>query len=68
MRACLQVSLMGHSMGGHGALTIGLKNPTAYKSVSAFSAICNPSQVPWGQKGDGWFVGDTLERCSARAL
>ncbi|GAB4819149.1 hypothetical protein N2152v2_006195 [Parachlorella kessleri] len=47
-----RVSLMGHSMGGHGVLTIGLKNPTAYKSVSAFSAICNPSQVPWGQKGE----------------
>lgn len=42
---------MGHSMGGHGALTISLKNPAAYKSVSAFSPICNPINVPWGQKG-----------------
>lgn len=46
-----RVSLMGHSMGGHGALTISLKNPTAFKSVSAFSPICNPTNVPWGQKG-----------------
>lgn len=41
---------MGHSMGGHGALTIALKNPAAYKSVSAFAPICNPTQVPWGHK------------------
>lgn len=37
-------------MGGHGALTIALKNPAAYKSVSAFAPICNPTQVPWGHK------------------
>ena len=37
-------------MGGHGALTIALKNPTLFKSVSAFAPICNPKQCPWGQK------------------
>lgn len=50
------------SMGGHGALVMALKNPGAFKSVSAFAPICNPTQVPWGQKafagylGDGWQV------------
>ena len=43
-------SVFGHSMGGHGALTLALKNPTVFKSVSAFSPICNPTKVPWGQK------------------
>ncbi len=42
--------IMGHSMGGHGALTIGLKHPETYASVSAFSPIVAPMQVPWGQK------------------
>ena len=41
-------SIMGHSMGGHGALTIALKNPGKYKSVSAFSPICSPLNCPWG--------------------
>lgn len=50
-------------MGGHGALVLALKNPAAFKSVSAFAPICNPTQVPWGHKafagylGDGWQVG-----------
>lgn len=43
-------SIFGHSMGGHGALTIALKNPGAYLSVSAFAPICAPMQCPWGQK------------------
>jgi S-formylglutathione hydrolase len=42
--------LFGHSMGGHGALTIALKNPGRYRSVSAFAPIAMPSEVPWGQK------------------
>ncbi len=42
--------IFGHSMGGHGALTIALKNPGRYKSVSAFAPISAPKQVPWGQK------------------
>ena len=45
------VSIMGHSMGGHGALTIFLKNPNKFKSVSAFSPVVHPMQVPWGTKG-----------------
>ncbi|KAG1371174.1 S-formylglutathione hydrolase [Cocos nucifera] len=45
-----RVSISGHSMGGHGALTIYLKNPDKYKSVSAFSPITNPMNCPWGQK------------------
>ncbi len=50
--------IMGHSMGGHGALTIGLRHPRTFKSVSAFSPICNPSAVPWGQKALGGYLGD----------
>ena len=45
-------------MGGHGALTIYLKNPDAYKSVSAFSPIVAPMQVDWGQKAFGRYLGD----------
>ena len=50
--------ISGHSMGGHGALTIALKNPDLYKSVSAFSPIVAPSQVPWGHKALGRYLGD----------
>ena len=49
--------ITGHSMGGHGALTIGLKNPGVYHSVSAFAPICNPSNCPWGQKALGNYLG-----------
>ncbi|MBN9787480.1 S-formylglutathione hydrolase [Pseudonocardia sp. TMWB2A] len=49
--------IMGHSMGGHGALTIGLRNPDIYRAVSAFSPIVAPSQVPWGQKALGGYLG-----------
>jgi S-formylglutathione hydrolase len=52
------VSISGHSMGGHGALTIALKNPGRYRSVSAFSPIVSPSTVPWGQKAFGNYFGD----------
>ncbi|WCT74898.1 S-formylglutathione hydrolase [Sphingomonas naphthae] len=51
-------SIMGHSMGGHGALTIGLTCPDRYKAVSAFAPIVAPSQVPWGQKALGGYLGD----------
>ncbi|WP_404714292.1 S-formylglutathione hydrolase [Sphingomonas sp. MMS24-J13] len=52
-------SIMGHSMGGHGALTIGLTFPDRYKAVSAFAPIVAPSQVPWGQKAlPGYLGGD----------
>ncbi len=51
-------SIFGHSMGGHGALTIGLKNPERYKSVSAFAPIVAPAEVPWGQKALPRYLGE----------
>ena len=45
-------------MGGHGALTIGLKHPDLFKSISAFSPISNPISVPWGQKAFSGYLGD----------
>ena len=51
-------AISGHSMGGHGALVIALKNPGRYRSVSAFSPIVAPSQVPWGEKALGAYLGD----------
>lgn len=50
--------IMGHSMGGHGALTLYFKYPKQYKSVSAFSPIVAPAQVPWGQKAFAGYLGD----------
>jgi S-formylglutathione hydrolase len=50
-------SIMGHSMGGHGALTIALTFPERYHGVSAFAPIVAPSQVPWGQKALGGYLG-----------
>ena len=50
--------IMGHSMGGHGALTIALRNPQRYRSVSAFAPICAPSQVPWGTKAFSGYLGN----------
>jgi S-formylglutathione hydrolase len=49
--------IFGHSMGGHGALTLALRNPSLYKSVSAFSPIAAPSQSPWGQKAFSNYLG-----------
>ena len=49
--------ITGHSMGGHGALSIAMKNPDRFKSVSAFSPIVAPSQVPWGQKAFNAYLG-----------
>ena len=49
--------ITGHSMGGHGALTVGLKNPHIYKSISAFAPICSPINCPWGQKALGNYLG-----------
>ncbi|MEM7664861.1 MAG: S-formylglutathione hydrolase [Pseudomonadota bacterium] len=54
-------SITGHSMGGHGALTIGLRNPDRFRSISAFSPIVAPSQVPWGEKAFGRYLGDDRE-------
>ena len=50
-------SIMGHSMGGHGALTIGLTYPDRYRAVSAFAPIVAPGEVPWGQKALGRLSG-----------
>ena len=50
--------ISGHSMGGHGALTLHLKHPERYRSVSAFSPAASPSQVPWGQKAFKAYLGD----------
>lgn len=50
--------IAGHSMGGHGALTLALRHPGRYRSVSAFSPIVAPSQVPWGQKAFSAYLGD----------
>jgi S-formylglutathione hydrolase len=51
-------SISGHSMGGHGALVIALKNPGRYRSVSAFSPIVAPTRVPWGQKAFTAYLGE----------
>ena len=51
-------AISGHSMGGHGALVIALRNPGRYRSVSAFSPIVAPSQVPWGEKALGAYLGN----------
>jgi S-formylglutathione hydrolase len=73
-----RLGLFGHSMGGHGALTLALRHPGAYRSVSAFAPIAAPMQCPWGVKaftnylGDdraGWAAHDATEliRAGARA-
>jgi S-formylglutathione hydrolase len=51
-------SIMGHSMGGHGALTIGLTYPERYRAASAFAPIVAPGQVPWGEKALGGYLGE----------
>lgn len=50
--------IFGHSMGGHGALTLALKNPDQYRSCSAFAPIVAPSQVPWGKKAFPAYIGE----------
>lgn len=55
-------AITGHSMGGHGALTIGLKNPGSFKAISAFAPICNPSQVPWGTKAFLNYLGEDRQQ------
>ena len=50
--------ITGHSMGGHGALTIGLRNPGRYRSISAFAPICSPIHCPWGQKAFQHYLGE----------
>lgn len=55
-------SISGHSMGGHGALTIALKNPSDYQSVSAFSPIVNPMNCPWGKKAFTAYLGKDTKK------
>ncbi|PGH18954.1 S-formylglutathione hydrolase [Polytolypa hystricis UAMH7299] len=57
-----RVSITGHSMGGHGALTLFLRNPGKYKSVSAFAPIANPINCPWGQKAFSGYLGDDKKK------
>ena len=54
--------LTGHSMGGHGALVIGLRNPSMFRSLSAFAPICTTLHSPWGQKALGYYLGDDKSR------
>ena len=51
------IGIFGHSMGGHGALTLALRHPSLFKSVSAFAPICAPSQCPWGRKAFAGYLG-----------
>jgi S-formylglutathione hydrolase len=70
-----RLAIFGHSMGGHGALVLALRNPTVYRSVSAFAPICSPTRCPWGQKALPRYLGedkslwasyDAVELVSAR--
>lgn len=56
-----QRAISGHSMGGHGALSLALKNPDRYRSVSAFSPICHPMNSPWGIKAFSHYLADDVE-------
>jgi S-formylglutathione hydrolase len=71
-----RLGLFGHSMGGHGALTLGLKHPSLFRSVSAFAPIAAPMQSPWGEKAfrgylgegrDAWRAHDATELVKAGA-
>ncbi len=53
-----RVGIFGHSMGGHGALTLAFRHPDKFRSVSAFAPICAPSQCAWGQKAFGRYLGE----------
>lgn len=61
----VRAGISGHSMGGHGALTIALKNPKQFQSVSAFAPICAPAQCPWGEKALSGYLG--VDRSAWRA-
>ena len=57
-----RAAIFGHSMGGHGALTIALKNPRDFKSVSAFAPIASPIRCPWGEKALRGYLGNDRAR------
>jgi len=52
-----RIGIFGHSMGGHGALTLALRHPGRFKSLSALAPICAPTQCPWGEKAFGGYLG-----------
>jgi S-formylglutathione hydrolase len=58
-------SVFGHSMGGHGAMVLALRNPGKYKSVSAFAPMCAPSQIEWGEYAFSRFLGTNRETWQA---
>ena len=60
-----RMGLTGHSMGGHGALVTAFRHPDLYRSLSAFAPICAPSEVPWGHKAFGAFLGPDRDAWSA---
>ncbi|MEG2050262.1 MAG: S-formylglutathione hydrolase [Comamonas sp.] len=60
-----RLGIFGHSMGGHGALTLALRHPGVFKSLSAFAPIANPVNCPWGQKAFAGYLGGTLEDSQA---
>ncbi|MEM7071124.1 MAG: S-formylglutathione hydrolase [Pseudomonadota bacterium] len=60
-----RIGITGHSMGGHGALTLGMRHPEIFRSISAFAPICAPSSSNWGQKQFGAYLGDDIERWKA---
>lgn len=55
-------AIFGHSMGGHGAIVIGLRKPEKFKSISAFAPICNPVNCPWGKKAFQGYLGADIEK------
>ena len=57
-----RIGISGHSMGGHGALTIALRSPDRFRSVSAFAPICAPLHCPWGDKALSNYLGDDRSR------
>lgn len=68
---CDRAGISGHSMGGHGALTLAMNNPERYRSVSAFSPICNPTASDWGRKQLSAYLGadeSTWQRSDASVL
>ena len=60
-----RTGVFGHSMGGHGALTLALRHPGVFKSLSALAPICAPVQCPWGQKAFTGYLGDDRSRWAA---
>ncbi|AFT86998.1 S-formylglutathione hydrolase [Paraburkholderia phenoliruptrix] len=60
-----RLGIFGHSMGGHGALMLALRNPDIYRSVSAFAPIAAPSRCPWGEKAFSGYLGDNREAWKA---